>query len=115
EREWGGPVGMDIWAPSRANDEAYKRWWAGYLRQAASPSAAISVMKMDMEIDVRHVLPSIRVPTLILHRAEDRLTPANQGRSLARCAARCTRSALATTTRRSPGTLPGWSTRSRSS
>src|SRR5262249_56210474 len=40
EREWGGPVGMDIWAPSRANDEAYKRWWAGYLRQAASRGAA---------------------------------------------------------------------------
>jgi pimeloyl-ACP methyl ester carboxylesterase len=83
EREWGGPVGIETWAPSRVDDERYKRWWSNYLRQAASPGAAISVMRMNMEIDVRHVLASIRVPTLILHRAGDRLTPVGQGRYLA--------------------------------
>lgn len=83
EREWGGPVGIEIWAPSRAEDEHFKRWWASYLRQAASPGTAISVMRMNMEIDVRHVLPSIRVPTLILHRTGDRLTSVEQGRYLA--------------------------------
>jgi class 3 adenylate cyclase len=83
EREWGGPMGIEMWAPSRASDERYKRWWANYLRQAASPGTAISVMRMNMEIDVRHVLPSIRVPSLILHRSGDRVTAVEQGRYLA--------------------------------
>jgi pimeloyl-ACP methyl ester carboxylesterase len=83
DRQWGGPVGIEIWAPSRVGDERYKRWWANYLRQAASPGAAISIMRMNMEIDVRHVLSSIRVPTLVLHRSGDRLTPVEQGRHLA--------------------------------
>jgi len=68
EREWGEPVGIEIWSPSMAGDERYKQWRATYLRLAASPGAAIGVMRMNMEIDVRHVLPAIRVPTLILHR-----------------------------------------------
>ena len=83
EREWGGPMGIETWAPSRAGDERYRRWWASYLRQAASPGAALEVSRMNMEIDVRHVLPSIRVPTLILQRTGDRLTAVEQGRYLA--------------------------------
>ena len=83
EREWGGPVGMEIWAPSMTGDERLRHWWANYLRLAASPGAAMNVMRMNMEIDVRHVLPSVRVPTLILHRTGDRLTFVEQGRYLA--------------------------------
>lgn len=83
EREWGGPVGMDIWAPSMIGDERLRHWWANYLRLAASPGAAMNVMRMNMEIDVRHVLPSVRVPTLIVHRTGDRLTFVEQGRYLA--------------------------------
>ena len=70
-------------------DDAYKRWRATYLRLAASPGAAISVMRMNMEIDARHVLPAIGAPTLILHRTGDRLTPVDQARHMAkhiRCA-----------------------------
>jgi pimeloyl-ACP methyl ester carboxylesterase len=73
EREWGGPVAVDIWAPSRIHDERFQEGWAAYLRLAASPGAAATVMRMNGEIDVRHVLPVIRVPTLILHRVEDRV------------------------------------------
>jgi pimeloyl-ACP methyl ester carboxylesterase len=83
EREWGGPVGMEIWAPSMTGDERLRHWWANYLRLAASPGAAMNVMRMNMEIDVRHVLPSVRVPTLIVHRTGDRLTFVEQGRYLA--------------------------------
>jgi class 3 adenylate cyclase len=83
EREWGGPVGMEIWAPSMAGDERFRHWWANYLRLAASPGAAVTVMRMNMEIDVRHILPSVRVPTLIVHRTGDRLTLVEQGRYLA--------------------------------
>ena len=83
EREWGGPMGMEIWAPSMTGDERLRHWWANYLRLAASPGAAMNIMRMNMEIDVRHVLPSVRVPTLILHRTGDRLTFVEQGRYLA--------------------------------
>jgi class 3 adenylate cyclase len=83
EREWGGPMGLDIWAPSAARDERLKQWWATYLRLAASPGAAIQVMRMNREIDVRHVLSAIRVPTLILHRTGDRLTSIEQARYMA--------------------------------
>ena len=84
EREWGGPVAVDVWAPSRIHDERFQESWAAYLRLAASPGAAAAVMRMNGEIDVRHVLPVVRVPTLILHRIEDRLTSIDQARVMAR-------------------------------
>ena len=83
EREWGGPVGVEIWVPSMAGDERFRHWWANYLRLAGSPGTAVSVMRMNMEIDVRHVLPAVRVPTLVIHRTGDRLTRVEQGRYLA--------------------------------
>ena len=84
EKDWGASVAMEIWSPSMLGDEAYKQWRATYLRLAASPGAAISVMRMNMEIDVRHVLPAIGVPTLVLHRTGDRLTPVDQARYMAK-------------------------------
>ena len=83
EREWGGPVGVEIWVPSMAGDERFRHWWANYLRLAGSPGTAVSVMRMNMEIDVRHVLPIVRVPTLVIHRTGDRVTRVEQGRYLA--------------------------------
>jgi pimeloyl-ACP methyl ester carboxylesterase len=71
DREWGGPVDLDVMAPSRVGDEAFARWWAGYLRKGASPSAATALGRMNTEVDIRHVLPTIRVPTLIVHRTGD--------------------------------------------
>jgi len=84
EREWGGPVAVDVWAPSKIHDERFQEGWAAYLRLAASPGAAAEIMRMNGEIDVRHVLPVIRVPTLILHRIDDRLTSIDQARVMAR-------------------------------
>ena len=83
EREWGGPVGLEIWAPSAAADDRFRRWWATYLRLSASPGAALAIMQMNLGIDARHILPAVRVPTLIMHRAGDRLTNVSQGRYLA--------------------------------
>ncbi|MFQ5961293.1 MAG: adenylate/guanylate cyclase domain-containing protein [Candidatus Methylomirabilales bacterium] len=79
-REWGGPVGIDAWAPSAARDERFRQWWANYLRLGASPGAALQVMRMNRELDVRHVLPAVRVPTLVLHRTGDRITRIEQAR-----------------------------------
>jgi class 3 adenylate cyclase len=83
EREWGGPVAVDLWAPSMVHDERFREGWAAYLRLAASPGAAAAVMRMNGEIDVRHVLPVIQVPTLILHRTGDRVTFIDQARVMA--------------------------------
>jgi len=52
---------------SLADDEAWRCWFMNMMRYGASPAAALTVHRMAMEIDVRDVLPVIRVPTLILH------------------------------------------------
>jgi pimeloyl-ACP methyl ester carboxylesterase len=71
QREWGGPVGLEMRAPSVARDERFRQWWARYLRMSASPGANIALLRMNAEIDIRDVLPAIRVPTLILHSLGD--------------------------------------------
>ena len=83
EHDWGGPVGIETWVPSLAGDAYHREWRSNYLRLAAGPGAAIALLRMNMEIDVRHVLPAIRVPTLVLQRSGDRLTPVGQARHLA--------------------------------
>lgn len=83
-RGWGGPVGLEERAPSRADDPAFRQWWASYLRMGASPGAALGLTHMNAEIDVRHVLPTIRVPTLVLHRTHDRCLSVEEGRFLSR-------------------------------
>jgi pimeloyl-ACP methyl ester carboxylesterase/DNA-binding winged helix-turn-helix (wHTH) protein len=82
-RGWGGPVGLAARAPSKANDPAFRDWWSTYLRMGASPGAALALTQMNAEIDVRRLLPSIRVPTLILHRVDDRLLTIGEGRYVA--------------------------------
>src|SRR5262249_4186411 len=72
QHDWGGPVGIDSRAPSRAHDESFRQWWAHFLRMSASRTGIATLMRMNAEIDIRHVLPAIRVPTLILHSTNDR-------------------------------------------
>jgi pimeloyl-ACP methyl ester carboxylesterase/DNA-binding winged helix-turn-helix (wHTH) protein len=81
--QWGGPVGVEDRAPSRAADPAFREWWASYLRMGASPGAAVALTRMNAEIDIRNVLPTIRVPTLVLHRTGDRCLKIDEGRYLA--------------------------------
>lgn len=83
ERDWGGPLGIEERAPSRATDPAFRDWWAHYLRQGASPGAALALTKMNAEVDVREILPLVRVPTLILHRTGDRCLKVEEGRYVA--------------------------------
>ncbi|HET8569618.1 MAG TPA: alpha/beta hydrolase, partial [Candidatus Limnocylindria bacterium] len=74
-REWGGSFGLAARAPSAMDDERFVRWWGGYLRSSASPAAAVALTRMNSEIDVEHVLPTISVPVLVLHRRGDRAVP----------------------------------------
>lgn len=81
---WGGPVGVAERAPSKADDPAFRAWWAAYLRHGASPNAAVALTRMNAAIDVRPVLPTIKVPTLVVHRTGDRCLRIEEGRFLAR-------------------------------
>ena len=74
ESHWGTPrsVDLDFRAPSVARDERARAMMAAYFRAAASPGAVLAVMQMNREIDVRNVLPAVRLPTLIAHRIGDR-------------------------------------------
>jgi pimeloyl-ACP methyl ester carboxylesterase len=81
EGNWGGgDFQLDLRAPSVAADPHYRTWWGRYTRMSASPGAAQALLRMNMEIDARAVLPTIRVPTLVLHRAGDRAIPLGMGR-----------------------------------
>jgi DNA-binding SARP family transcriptional activator/pimeloyl-ACP methyl ester carboxylesterase len=69
--EWGLPMArrfVDERAPSASGDEETYRWYASYLTRGASPGAALHLSRMNAEIDVRNVLPSIHVPALVLYR-----------------------------------------------
>ena len=81
--DWGKPVGIEDRAPSMAGDPDFREWWATYLRMGASPGAALALTQMNAEIDVRPVLPTIRVPTLVLHRSADRCLKVEEGRYVA--------------------------------
>jgi pimeloyl-ACP methyl ester carboxylesterase len=74
DAHWGTPRGLDldVWAPSIAQNERAAGDMAAYMRASASPGAVRAVMLMNRDIDVRSVLPAVRVPTLILHRTGDR-------------------------------------------
>ncbi len=83
EAHWGEGVLVGINAPSRAEDRAYLQQIGRLERAVASPSAILALMRANYEIDVGDLLPSIRVPTMILHRVGDVTVPVENGRYLA--------------------------------
>jgi DNA-binding SARP family transcriptional activator/pimeloyl-ACP methyl ester carboxylesterase len=82
-RGWGGPINLEYFAPTRAQDERLRLWWAQMQRLASSPSAVKTILEEMRETDVRPLLERIRVPTLVLHRRGDRCVPVESGRYLA--------------------------------
>lgn len=81
EREWGFESDLGTMAPNA--DAALTAWWRARARASASPGAARALLLMNSLIDVRHVLPTIRVPTLVLHRSGDRDSRLEEGRYIA--------------------------------
>ena len=75
---------LETVAPSLIDDPTTLDWYATLTQLAASPSSALALLRIDMETDVQAVLPSIRVPTLVLHRIGDRLEPIDESRFVAR-------------------------------
>jgi pimeloyl-ACP methyl ester carboxylesterase/DNA-binding CsgD family transcriptional regulator len=84
EREWGTEgVGLAFWAPSLLDDEETTAAYLRLTRSGASPGSARSLTRLGYQIDWEAVLPSIRVPTLVLHRTGDLVVPIRQARKLA--------------------------------
>ena len=83
EQQWGEEADLSVVAPSLATNQEARRRFATIRRMSASPGAALAIARMNSEIDVRHVLPAIGVPTLVLHRIGDRDVKVENGRYLA--------------------------------
>jgi len=83
EENWGQGNSIAWAAPSLANDQEVRKWFGRHERSSASPGAAQTVMRMNYAIDVRQVLPTVDVPTLVLHRIGDTID-VEHGRYLAR-------------------------------
>jgi class 3 adenylate cyclase/alpha-beta hydrolase superfamily lysophospholipase len=81
---WGtGQFAVGLVAPSMAGRAGFRRWAAGYERASISRSKLVPFSRINAEIDIRHVLPSIYAPTLVMHARGDRLVPFRSGRYLA--------------------------------
>lgn len=80
---WGEGAGIEIGAPSQADDERAREWYGRMERSAASPGMMLQLVQMFLEIDVRDVCPAVNVPTLVVHRTHDRLVNIRHGRWLA--------------------------------
>lgn len=80
---WGDPEMLKYWAPSMAHDEYLSSWWGKFMRAGASPGAAVDLIRLYAAIDVRSILTSIQVPTLVIHRTGDRTVRVGNGRYLA--------------------------------
>jgi pimeloyl-ACP methyl ester carboxylesterase len=84
ERRWGErKVDLAYYAPSVADDAFLQDWLETYFRRSASPKAAADLARVNMELDVRDLLPSVRVPTLVLQGSSDRNVNVAEGRYIA--------------------------------
>jgi pimeloyl-ACP methyl ester carboxylesterase len=83
ESEWGEGALLGLFAPSVADDPAMRELWSRFQRASASPAMAQAVIDAWFAIDVRDVLPTIAVPTLILHRSGDLIAPVEHARLMA--------------------------------
>ena len=83
ETSWGRGVTLAALAPSRTEDRRFADWWARLERLSVSPTAAAALMRLDAMIDIRDRLADVRVPTLVIHRAEDTHASVQGARQLA--------------------------------
>jgi class 3 adenylate cyclase/pimeloyl-ACP methyl ester carboxylesterase len=83
ENSWGSGEGASMMAPDLADDPVFRAWYAQLERLSGSPGSMRAMWRWNMEMDIREILPVIRVPTLVLHRAKDRLVQVECGRYVA--------------------------------
>ncbi|MEA2547687.1 MAG: hypothetical protein QOE42_285 [Chloroflexota bacterium] len=80
---WGSGIFLSQVAPSRVGDEPFRRWWGKYERLSHGPGNALAYFRMNSQIDVRAILGTIQVPTLVLQRVGDTYRDPGHGRFLA--------------------------------
>jgi pimeloyl-ACP methyl ester carboxylesterase/class 3 adenylate cyclase len=68
---WGDGVSLLGLAPSQFDNEPFRSWWGRFERHASSPGQAVAALELDKQIDIRDVLPVVRVPSLVVHRTGD--------------------------------------------
>ena len=83
EENWGTGGSLKSFAPNMMENKRFRAWWARFERLGTSPAGAIALARMNGQIDVRDVLKTVRVPTLILHRDHDARVDVAAGRYLA--------------------------------
>jgi pimeloyl-ACP methyl ester carboxylesterase/class 3 adenylate cyclase len=80
---WGQPFEMDLAAPSMVNDMAAREWFAAYLRHSVTRSSMEKITRLNAKIDMREILPTIHVPTLVMIREHDRWAAVEESRYIA--------------------------------
>jgi len=83
ESAWGRPESLAGIVPSKVEDSAFMDWYGAYCQAAASPAAALALAKMNTQLDVRDILPAIRVPTLVMNRQMDGDVAVDEARYIA--------------------------------
>jgi class 3 adenylate cyclase len=83
ESRWGDGTLLEVFAPSQVGNRAFEEWWGRLQRSAVSPGMARQLMEMIAQTDLRPILPTINVPTLVTHQTYDRYIPAELGREVA--------------------------------
>lgn len=83
DRRWGQGATIDWYLPSRAGSPRWREAFGRFERMAVTPGAFLRMLRMIRDIDVRAVLPAVRVPTLVIQRLGDRITSPCHGRYLA--------------------------------
>jgi len=80
---WGTDYGMDRYAPSQLDNPETRAWWASFTQISASPGDAQDLLRMNLQIDIRDILPAIRVPSLVIHARGDQVAQIEAGRYFA--------------------------------
>jgi class 3 adenylate cyclase len=83
EDGWGDGSLVSLYAPSQAGNPEFVEWWGRMQRSAVSPGMARRLMEMTQQSNLRDVLPTIRVPTIVIHSRGDRFVPVQSGREVA--------------------------------
>jgi pimeloyl-ACP methyl ester carboxylesterase len=82
-KSWGSGASLPMFAPSMTGNVVFTEWWGRVERLGASPAAAMALLRLNSQIDITTILPSIRVPTLVVHRTDDAQVNIEGGRQLA--------------------------------
>jgi class 3 adenylate cyclase/pimeloyl-ACP methyl ester carboxylesterase len=83
DSDWGRGETLQMFAPTMEGDAAFKQWWGKFERLGGSPGAVKTLILMNSRIDIADILPSVNVPSLVIHRRDDIAVDVEAGRLLA--------------------------------